>query len=182
MRPKETSYWSVMFEITWRRSARDSFLNAVSRLRNLVTCVSSLSVSLFGGSASGRFDDDGGAVGRRCGGEWRACKMAPTRVILMSCGSYNPPTNMHLRMFGTYRFVVVSLECHFYRAANVVTSCYHAWCHIAAMRAACLSCLSCLYNVFLLTVLYIFFSWFFVPFCLMLNCRVPNHKHLNVIQ
>ncbi|XP_043519207.1 nicotinamide/nicotinic acid mononucleotide adenylyltransferase 3 isoform X4 [Frieseomelitta varia] len=26
-------------------------------------------------------------------------KMAPTRVILMSCGSYNPPTNMHLRMF-----------------------------------------------------------------------------------
>ncbi|XP_077259600.1 nicotinamide mononucleotide adenylyltransferase isoform X3 [Temnothorax americanus] len=25
--------------------------------------------------------------------------MAPTRVILMSCGSYNPPTNMHLRMF-----------------------------------------------------------------------------------
>lgn len=29
-------------------------------------------------------------------------EMAPTRVILMSCGSYNPPTNMHLRMFGTY--------------------------------------------------------------------------------
>ncbi|XP_031844789.2 nicotinamide/nicotinic acid mononucleotide adenylyltransferase 1 isoform X3 [Nomia melanderi] len=26
-------------------------------------------------------------------------EMAPTRVILMSCGSYNPPTNMHLRMF-----------------------------------------------------------------------------------
>ncbi|KAH0557890.1 uncharacterized protein LOC123271185 [Cotesia glomerata] len=25
--------------------------------------------------------------------------MTPTRVILMSCGSYNPPTNMHLRMF-----------------------------------------------------------------------------------
>ncbi|XP_034939276.1 uncharacterized protein Nmnat [Chelonus insularis] len=25
--------------------------------------------------------------------------MAPTRIILMSCGSYNPPTNMHLRMF-----------------------------------------------------------------------------------
>ncbi|XP_033209712.1 nicotinamide/nicotinic acid mononucleotide adenylyltransferase 3 isoform X2 [Belonocnema kinseyi] len=25
--------------------------------------------------------------------------MAPTRVILMSCGSYDPPTNMHLRMF-----------------------------------------------------------------------------------
>ncbi|KAL0110795.1 hypothetical protein PUN28_014030 [Cardiocondyla obscurior] len=25
--------------------------------------------------------------------------MAPTRVILMSCGSYNPSTNMHLRMF-----------------------------------------------------------------------------------
>ncbi|XP_015176642.1 PREDICTED: uncharacterized protein LOC107066500 [Polistes dominula] len=26
-------------------------------------------------------------------------KMSPKRVILMSCGSYNPPTNMHLRMF-----------------------------------------------------------------------------------
>ncbi|XP_014599219.1 PREDICTED: uncharacterized protein LOC106784325 [Polistes canadensis] len=25
--------------------------------------------------------------------------MSPKRVILMSCGSYNPPTNMHLRMF-----------------------------------------------------------------------------------
>lgn len=28
-------------------------------------------------------------------------KMSPKRIILMSCGSYNPPTNMHLRMFGT---------------------------------------------------------------------------------
>ncbi|XP_071568010.1 nicotinamide/nicotinic acid mononucleotide adenylyltransferase 1 isoform X2 [Temnothorax nylanderi] len=90
-----------MLEITWRRSARDSFLNAVSRLRNLATCASSSSSSLFSGSAaSGRFDGDGGgAVGRRCGNEFRARKMAPTRVILMSCGSYNPPTNMHLRMF-----------------------------------------------------------------------------------
>ncbi|XP_046820575.1 nicotinamide/nicotinic acid mononucleotide adenylyltransferase 1 isoform X1 [Vespa crabro] len=26
-------------------------------------------------------------------------KMSPKRIILMSCGSYNPPTNMHLRMF-----------------------------------------------------------------------------------
>lgn len=91
-----------MLEITWRRSARDSFLNAVSRLRNLATRTSSVSSTSSSGSASGRFDGDGGAVGRRCGGEWRACKMAPTRVILMSCGSYNPPTNMHLRMFGTY--------------------------------------------------------------------------------
>lgn len=89
-----------MLEITWRRSARDSFLNAVSRLCNLATCASSS--SLFSGNALGRFDGDGGAVGRRCGEEWRARKMAPTRVILMSCGSYNPPTNMHLRMFGTY--------------------------------------------------------------------------------
>nr|XP_034179627.1 uncharacterized protein LOC117604061 isoform X1 [Osmia lignaria] len=32
-------------------------------------------------------------------GEINGEKMAPTRVILMSCGSYNPPTNMHLRMF-----------------------------------------------------------------------------------
>lgn len=91
-----------MLEITWRRSARDSFLNAVSRLRNLATRASSSPSTLYSGSASGRFDGDGGAVGRRCGDEWRACKMAPTRVILMSCGSYNPPTNMHLRMFGTY--------------------------------------------------------------------------------
>lgn len=94
-------YWSAMFEITWRRSARDSFLNAVSRLRNLATCAS-LSSLLLSVSAPGRFDGDGGAVGRRCDNEWRARKMAPTRVILMSCGSYNPPTNMHLRMFGMY--------------------------------------------------------------------------------
>ncbi|XP_011641668.1 uncharacterized protein LOC105430047 [Pogonomyrmex barbatus] len=88
-----------MFEITWRRSARDLFLNAVSRLRNLATCGSSPSSS-YSGCVSGRFGRDGGAaVDRRCGDEWRACKMAPTRVILMSCGSYNPPTNMHLRMF-----------------------------------------------------------------------------------
>ncbi|KAG5319365.1 NMNA1 adenylyltransferase, partial [Pseudoatta argentina] len=87
-----------MLEITWRRSARDSFLNAVSRLRNLATCVS-LSSLLFSVRSPGRFDGNGGAVGRQCGDEWRARKMAPTRVILMSCGSYNPPTNMHLRMF-----------------------------------------------------------------------------------
>lgn len=38
-------------------------------------------------------------------------KMAPTRVILMSCGSYNPPTNMHLRMFGTYiSFLKINIE------------------------------------------------------------------------
>lgn len=38
-------------------------------------------------------------------------KMAPTRVILMSCGSYNPPTNMHLRMFGTYiSFLIIDIR------------------------------------------------------------------------
>lgn len=38
-------------------------------------------------------------------------EMAPTRVILMSCGSYNPPTNMHLRMFGTYiSFLIINIE------------------------------------------------------------------------
>ncbi|KAF3423824.1 hypothetical protein E2986_00859 [Frieseomelitta varia] len=38
-------------------------------------------------------------------------KMAPTRVILMSCGSYNPPTNMHLRMFGTYMsFFIINMD------------------------------------------------------------------------
>lgn len=41
-------------------------------------------------------------------------KMAPTRVILMSCGSYNPPTNMHLRMFGTYiSFLIINIEPSF---------------------------------------------------------------------
>ncbi|KAL2720364.1 centrosome-associated protein 350 isoform X1 [Vespula squamosa] len=30
-------------------------------------------------------------------------KMSPKRIILMSCGSYNPPTNMHLRMFEVAR-------------------------------------------------------------------------------
>jgi len=24
------------------------------------------------------------------------------RVVLLACGSFNPITNMHLRMFGTY--------------------------------------------------------------------------------
>ncbi|XP_036149247.1 uncharacterized protein LOC105828567 isoform X1 [Monomorium pharaonis] len=105
-----------MLEITWRQSARDSFLNAVSRLRNLATRASSpsslSSLSLFSGSASGRFDGDGGAVGRRCGDEWRARKMAPKRVILMSCGSYNPPTNMHLRMFEIARDHLHRLGTH----------------------------------------------------------------------
>ena len=28
-------------------------------------------------------------------------KMAsPQKVVLLACGSFNPPTNMHLRMFG----------------------------------------------------------------------------------
>lgn len=26
----------------------------------------------------------------------------PTRVMLLACGSFNPITNMHLRMFGEY--------------------------------------------------------------------------------
>jgi len=113
----------MMFEITWRRSARDSFLNAVSRLRNLATCAS-LSSLLLSVSFPGRFDGDGGAVGRQCGDEWRTRKMAPTRVILMSCGSYNPPTNMHLRMFGTYILICLhSSGITFYRAVNTVMSC-----------------------------------------------------------
>ncbi|XP_018394759.1 PREDICTED: uncharacterized protein LOC108773448 [Cyphomyrmex costatus] len=38
--------------------------------------------------------------------------MAPTRVILMSCGSYNPPTNMHLRMFEIARDHLHRLGTH----------------------------------------------------------------------
>ncbi|KAG7190253.1 hypothetical protein KM043_006372 [Ampulex compressa] len=45
-----------------------------------------------------RFEEHEGVVVNTCS-ELRREKMAPTRVILMSCGSYNPPTNMHLRMF-----------------------------------------------------------------------------------
>ena len=26
----------------------------------------------------------------------------PTKVVLLACGSFNPITNMHLRMFGKY--------------------------------------------------------------------------------
>lgn len=133
--PDKPSYWSAMLEITWRRSARDSFLNAVSRLRNLATCVS----LLFNGTASGRFDSDEGAVSRRCSDEWRACKMAPTRVILMSCGSYNPPTNMHLRMFGTYISICRHSHPNTYRAANIVASRCVIMHDVTAMRAACLS-------------------------------------------
>lgn len=29
----------------------------------------------------------------------------PKRVILLACGSFNPITNMHLRMFGKYCFI-----------------------------------------------------------------------------
>lgn len=28
--------------------------------------------------------------------------MEPIKVILLACGSFNPPTNMHLRMFGEF--------------------------------------------------------------------------------
>lgn len=27
------------------------------------------------------------------------------RVVLLACGSYNPITNMHLRMFGRFRLI-----------------------------------------------------------------------------
>lgn len=146
-----------MLEITWRRSARDSFLNAVSRLRNLAVCVSSSS-SLFSGNASGRFDGDGGAVGCRCGDEWRARKMAPTRVILMSCGSYNPPTNMHLRMFGTY----ISICRH---PHPVAVERQILWRHVALLCMMSHRCHACsLFIMFTITSLFliIFFdSWFF---------------------
>ena len=29
-----------------------------------------------------------------------------TRVVLLACGSFNPITNMHLRMFGRFRKTV----------------------------------------------------------------------------
>ena len=34
-------------------------------------------------------------------------KMQLKRVILMSCGSYNPPTDMHLRMFGKFIYLII---------------------------------------------------------------------------
>lgn len=96
--------------MAWRRSTRDAHVhiaNAVSRLRS--DLVTRCRYERFG-RVLGRFNGDGGAVNRRCYFELQVRKMAPTRVILMSCGSYNPPTNMHLRMFGTYPFVVISFE------------------------------------------------------------------------
>lgn len=104
----------MTFEITWRRSSRGAHVvnaSTVSRLRDLVTFASLLRF----GRISGRFNGDGGAVSR-CYFELRARKMAPTRVILMSCGSYNPPTNMHLRMFGTY----ITVRHHFFRIPSAV--------------------------------------------------------------
>lgn len=167
-----------MFEITWRRSARDSFLNAVSRLRSLATRASSS--SLFSGSASGRFDGDGGAVSRRCGDEWRACKMAPTRVILMSCGSYNPPTNMHLRMFGMYIIDLSSSppeQCRSCGAANIVVSR-----SVITHDVTSLPCVQLVYHVcmigdpFLLNCSLYIFSQFFVPPYLMLHHISFNRK------
>ena len=35
---------------------------------------------------------------------------APTRVVLLACGSFNPITNMHLRMFGKFNYDVVIYE------------------------------------------------------------------------
>jgi len=31
------------------------------------------------------------------------------RVVLLACGSFNPITNMHLRMFGRFRLIVAIL-------------------------------------------------------------------------
>lgn len=38
--------------------------------------------------------------------------MAPTKVILLSCGSYNPPTYMHLRMFEIARDHIHKMGTH----------------------------------------------------------------------
>ena len=41
---------------------------------------------------------------------------APTRVVLLACGSFNPITNMHLRMFGkfTYLWSVTEYLCYMF--------------------------------------------------------------------
>lgn len=122
--------------ITWRQSICGAFVvNAFSVLRDRRTCVLAFRCD----DVLGRFDGGGGAADRRCGGEWRSRKMAPTRVILMSCGSYNPPTNMHLRMFGKY----ISIRRHFsserfcfYRTVDVAR-------HVSLSRVTSHHCHAC---------------------------------------
>ncbi|KAJ8945109.1 hypothetical protein NQ318_001574 [Aromia moschata] len=38
--------------------------------------------------------------------------MAPIKVVLLACGSFNPPTNMHLRMFEIARDHLHRLGTH----------------------------------------------------------------------
>ena len=35
-------------------------------------------------------------------------------VVLLACGSFNPITNLHLRMFGMYNFFLLALLSFFY--------------------------------------------------------------------
>ncbi|KOX80677.1 Nicotinamide mononucleotide adenylyltransferase 1 [Melipona quadrifasciata] len=67
-------------------------------LPRIITHQSKCSVSCLYKSAKREFQQSSKLAVITCSGT-KEEKMAPTRVILMSCGSYNPPTNMHLRMF-----------------------------------------------------------------------------------
>lgn len=44
----------------------------------------------------------------------RQCKQSMTskKIVLLSCGSFNPPTNMHLRMFGNINVLLFSISYH----------------------------------------------------------------------
>lgn len=41
--------------------------------------------------------------------------MPQSNIVLLACGSFNPPTNMHFRIFGKYRcisFIIVFFILH----------------------------------------------------------------------
>jgi len=48
--------------------------------------------------------------------------MTPTKVVLLACGSFNPPTNMHLRMFGKSCFRLLILFLFYFPLNSPFTS------------------------------------------------------------
>lgn len=45
------------------------------------------------------------------------------KVVLLACGSYNPPTNMHLRMFG--KFIILQTMSRYFVLLDVVCSIFY---------------------------------------------------------
>lgn len=55
--------------------------------------------------------------------------MAPRKVILLACGSFNPPTNMHLRMFGKFDVFVIYFNLRILTifGSDIIFLCFKAY-------------------------------------------------------